>query len=165
MKFIDAVNILKLAGEFTPQDVKNAYRRAAKQYHPDRNPAGSEIMKAVNEAYETLKGLSGKTSDEVGDKNYPDSLNKALNAILNLKGLEIEICGSWVWVTGDTKTHKKALNDAGYRWAPKKKAWHFRPDDWKSNSRGRLDMEKIRDIHGSTKVAKKTHKHLKGNAA
>ena len=32
-------------------------------------------------------------------------------------GLEIEICGLWMWVGGETKKHKDALKDAGYKWA------------------------------------------------
>ncbi|MFT4729160.1 MAG: hypothetical protein ACI9UN_003677 [Granulosicoccus sp.] len=48
MKLSDAAHILSLTGEVSPEDVKLAYRRAAKIYHPDRNPAGLEMMKMVS---------------------------------------------------------------------------------------------------------------------
>ena len=44
----DAAKILGLSGEVTPDLVTAAYRRAAMRYHPDRNPAGEEMMKAID---------------------------------------------------------------------------------------------------------------------
>jgi len=35
-------------------EIRSAYRRLAMQFHPDRNPAGAERMKAINVAYEKL---------------------------------------------------------------------------------------------------------------
>ncbi|NRB40663.1 MAG: DnaJ domain-containing protein [Pseudomonadales bacterium] len=169
MKIIDAANILNLAGDITPSDIKKAYRKAAAKYHPDRNPAGAEMMKAVNEAYESLKDFSGTLGAAEGEEfepsQYGDELNSALNAIVNLEGLDIEVCGSWVWVTGETKQHKEKLKEAGYRWASKKKAWHFRPSDWKKVSRGEMGMDDIRGMHGSTKVKTFGKKKLTGKAA
>jgi hypothetical protein len=41
MKVTDAAQILGLAGQITPDDVKAAYREAARRYHPDVNPESS----------------------------------------------------------------------------------------------------------------------------
>jgi len=80
----------------------------------------------------------------------PEALNDALTAIISLAGLIIEICGAWVWVTGDTYKHKAILKDNGFKYASKKKAWHFRPENWKSSSRGQASMDEIRGKYGST---------------
>lgn len=152
MKLNDAAKILNVSGDVSPEIVKKAYRRACAKFHPDRNPAGEEMMKAVNAAYEALKehvGSVAKSENPEYEANYDDDLNDALNAIIDLEGLIIEICGAWVWVSGNTKEHKDALKAAGYWWAAKKKAWYFRPADWKSASRGGFSMDKIRDYHGS----------------
>jgi len=121
------------------------------------------MMKAINSAYEALKGYEGPGSRVGGgtEENYPEKLSAALKAIINLAALEIEVCGSWVWVTGDTKTHKAALKDAGYRWAGKKVAWYFRPADYKSKARGNWSLDDIRASHGSRAVHGKKQRVLK----
>ena len=153
MKIEDAIKVLQLTGDITPELVKKAYRQACSKYHPDRNPAGTEMMKAVNAAYEALKDYSGKV-EEGTQADYGDELNEALNAIIDLDGIEIEICGAWVWVTGNTKPHKEALGKkgAGFYFASKKKAWYYRPADWKSASRGNWSLDRIREEHGSQAV-------------
>lgn len=155
MKRNDAASILGLTGEVTPDVVKAAFRRAAKKYHPDINPAGAQMMQVINEAFETLKDFAGTLDDESQEEGYPEALNEALQAIINLEGLVIEICGSWVWVTGNTYEHKGALKKAGYRYAPQKQAWHYRPENWKSASRGNTTLAEIREKFGSQKPTKR----------
>lgn len=150
MNHNDAASILGLAGEITSEMVDKAYRKLAMKFHPDRNPAGAEMMKALNEAREALRNFAGTVTP--GTADYGDLLNDAINAIVECAGLEIEVCGTWVWVGGDTVTHKATIKEAGYRWASKKKMWYFRPDSWKSKSRGRYTIDEIRDFHGSEKI-------------
>jgi hypothetical protein len=159
MKIDDAAKILNLIGDVTPEIIKAAYRKASSKYHPDKG-GSTEMMQAVNQAYETLKDYTGALDG--GDDNYSDALNDAINAIINLKGIDIEICGAWVWVTGDTKPHAKALgkNGAGFFYASKKQSWYFRPSDWKSSARGNFSMDDIRARHGSQKVNGKEHKKV-----
>lgn len=147
MNIYDAAKILGLSGNLNPQDTKAAYRAACKKYHPDINPAGEEMMKIVNQAFDVLKDYSGEIKSEQSD--YGDLLNDALNAILGLSGLMIEICGSWVWVTGETRLHKDILKTAGFKWASKKQAWYFRPEEFFSRSKGTKSLEEIRAKYGS----------------
>jgi hypothetical protein len=84
-------------------------------------------------------------------------LNAAINAVIDLDGLEIEVCSSWVWVTGNTKDHKPAIKDAGYWWAKKKLAWYFRPSDYNSKGRGKFTMDDIRNKYGNEAVANKSN--------
>ncbi|CAL7961374.1 Molecular chaperone DnaJ [Gammaproteobacteria bacterium] len=157
----DSLAILNIQSDFvTKEEIKEAYRKAAFKYHHDRNPAGLEMMQLVNAAYENLKDFEGDTTKlNKTNKDFGESINNALNAIINL-GLDIEICGAWAWISGDTKPHKEALKAAGFFWSPKKSNWYFRPEDYKSHNRGTWSMEKIRDSYGSTKFKKEECKQL-----
>ncbi|WP_024771734.1 J domain-containing protein [Aquimarina macrocephali] len=159
MTIYDAAKILGLTGEITPKTTKQAFREASKKYHPDVNPAGEDMMKIINEAYEVLKDYQGQTKDQQTD--YGDTLNEALNSIINLSGLVIEICGSWIWITGNTKDHKTALKEAGFKWAFKKRAWYFRPEDYRSKSKGSKSLDEIRSKYGSHSP-QQPHNRLKG---
>ncbi len=145
----EALNILGIDTlTITQEVVVRAYRQAAKIYHPDRNPAGLEMMKLVNLAYETLKDFEGTVSDSAFT-DYGEKLNTALNSIIDL-GLTVEICGCWIWVSGDTRTHRTVLKQAGFLWASKKQAWYFRPANQKKRRCGAAwSMEKIRANYGS----------------
>jgi curved DNA-binding protein CbpA len=50
--------VLGVSADATPKEIKKAYRRLAKEHHPDRNPeknAEAEArIKEINEAYEVL---------------------------------------------------------------------------------------------------------------
>ncbi|MEX0786099.1 MAG: molecular chaperone DnaJ [Dehalococcoidia bacterium] len=52
----DYYDVLGVARDATPEEVKKAFRRLAMKYHPDRNNSADagERFKAVNEAYEVL---------------------------------------------------------------------------------------------------------------
>lgn len=157
MNIQDAINILGLDTEITEKTIKHAYRKACSKYHPDKG-GSNEMMQAVNSAYETLKNHDGELKNCVSSNDYADELNDAILAVINLPNITLEVCGSWVWVSGDTKTHKEIFKTHQFKWAPKKKMWHFRPQDWKSSSRGNMDMEKIRTKYGSQSVKASKYK-------
>ena len=168
MNIKDALSILGLSATADPTEIKTAYRKACIKYHPDRNPAGLEMMKAVNVAYQLLtetcyNGSERPINDEV-NTCFGDELNAAINAVINLTGINIEICGAWVWLTGNTREYKNVIKAAGFWWAKKKAAWYYRPADYKSRNRGKWDLEKIRDTYGSTNVQTQTPQSIKGAA-
>lgn len=169
MNIHDAAKILSLSGTVTPQDIKQAYRKAALQYHPDKNPAGSEMMKIINAAYDVLKDYEGELLSSVDGEgsaqNYSYEVNVALNIAINLDGLSIEICGAWVWISGNTYKYKAVLKEAGFKYASKKKLWYFRPDDWTSKSRGSYSMDDIRGKYGSVSPGQKQQVVLGGHHA
>ena len=58
--------ILELTNDSSQSEIKNQYRKLAKQYHPDRNKDSSEEkMAQINKAYEVL---SDKKLKEEYDK-------------------------------------------------------------------------------------------------
>ena len=67
MKYKNYYKVLELKSDrVSDEEIKNAYRRLAKKYHPDINPGdevASEKFKLVNEAYQVL-------GNEVSKKKY-----------------------------------------------------------------------------------------------
>jgi len=163
MNLQTALTLLNLkTGTYTNKELKKAYKAVSLKFHPDKNPAGFEIMQAINEAWETVKNLETATLSEELNQGYADILNDALNAIVACQGLEIEICGSWVWVGGNTKEHKEAIKAAGFKWAKKKALWYYRPEADKAARKGgkTWNMDKIRETHGSESVKTKARQKL-----
>jgi len=158
-----ALSLLNLeTGTYTKKELKKAYKAVSLKFHPDKNPAGSEMMQAINEAWEAVKDLDEATKSEDLNNGYADILNDALNAIIACEGLDIEVCGSWVWVGGNSKEHKEAIKAAGFKWAKKKSLWYYRPDALKASRKGgkTWNMDKIRETHGSQAVKTKMRKSL-----
>jgi curved DNA-binding protein len=57
MEFVDYYNILGLAKTASEEDIKKAYRKLARKYHPDLNPDNKEAQRKfqqINEANEVL---------------------------------------------------------------------------------------------------------------
>ncbi|NPG89939.1 J domain-containing protein, partial [Escherichia coli] len=107
MNIQEALNVFGLSGELTEKDIKAAYIKAALKYHPDRNPLGAELMKAVNAAFDVLMANIDKinqfqSTDEHARYNYGDDLEKVLNVLSGLSGLVFEVIGNWVWISGET---------------------------------------------------------------
>lgn len=155
MKASQAAEILGIeaGSELTLDILKMAYRRSCSKYHPDKG-GSTEMMQAVNAAYDALQSFTGTLPTEGTQAGYGEALNAALAAIVTLPGLSIEVCGLWVWVSGDTRTHKDAIKAAGYYWASKKHMWYFRPAD-ASGGRGTSSIDEIREKYGSSKVSPK----------
>jgi curved DNA-binding protein CbpA len=159
------------SGCTTAEQVKIEYRRLCKLWHPDLGAQEliaerTTKMQEINTAYaqasaqfrqeEMRQKAKANGRPEPTQQDYADAaavderIRQAIEQIITLQGLEIEICGLWVWIGGDTKPHKEALKAAGYRWSPKKLKWHFAgvPAGGYRN----FTMDEIRSRYGSQHV-------------
>ena len=114
------------------------------------------------DAYDTLKEYTGSVDLSQEAMQYPDMLNEVLTVLVGIPDLELEICGAWLWVRGSTYDHKATLKALGFRWAPKKHAWYFRPSDWRSRARGGTPFETIRARYGSYRPEKAERQAVAG---
>jgi curved DNA-binding protein CbpA len=71
--------ILGLPNFAASGEVKNAFRRLAKLYHPDINPVGQEHFKTIVKAYEILSDHYKKTQYDYRLKSHLNSLQKNLS--------------------------------------------------------------------------------------
>jgi curved DNA-binding protein len=78
----DYYKILGVDRKASERDVKQAYRKLARQYHPDVNPgdkSAEEKFKQINEAYEVLSNKEDRQKyDKYGDKwQYAEQFEQA----------------------------------------------------------------------------------------
>ena len=69
MKYTDYYAVLGVARDASDADIKKAYRRLARQYHPDvsKDPEGERKFKEVAEAYATLRDPEKRAAyDQLG---------------------------------------------------------------------------------------------------
>jgi len=74
VEFRDYYRTLGVAREAPADDVKKAYRKLARKYHPDvsREPDAEKRMKEVNEAYEVLSDPEKRAAyDQLGKNHQP----------------------------------------------------------------------------------------------
>ena len=84
-----------------------------------------------------------------------EELRNVAERVASIANLEIEVCGKWLWVGGNTKPYAEQLKRAHLRWSPNKMKWYWRPADESGKHRhyrGKSSMEEIRRIYGSDKV-------------
>jgi hypothetical protein len=140
----------------TKEEVKAEFKRLAKLNHPDKG-GNVETMQMINALYsEAIKRVlsgSGFTAQEVeAEILNAENYKKAIDSIINCEGLIIELCGSWLWVSGKTFAYKAELKQGGFFWASKKCMWYFRGSEQKSSNTKTLSIDKIRSKHGSKEL-------------
>lgn len=76
---------------------------------------------------------------------------KAVAQLLtSIEGITTELCGAWLWISGETKENKDYLKSVGCSYAPKKKMWYFRSKSIRSyGNRGNSTMQDSRTKYGS----------------
>lgn len=148
----------------TLEEAKTLYHKLALENHPDMG-GNLETMQEINSEYATFCATFANTNARkrqteahaAGKKSAADYhdldevaevLRQKIEAVLNL-GLDVELCGLWLWVTGDTKPHREALgkDGLGFKWASEKKAWYFAGVP--SFNRQKITLDEIRNAYGS----------------
>ena len=101
-----AMKILELKAKYTNSDLRKAYKKLARLYHPDKNPNGRDMFEKIHESYEFLSHVELKLLETdltdvvlfiktqciiyrrfpkaVADQKYP--AYALLNKVLNVPG-------------------------------------------------------------------------------
>lgn len=135
-------------------EAKKIYKTLAKKLHPDIG-GSEEEFKLLNEIYNHL--IENKIYFSNSSK-IDIELEKIISLILHFENINIELIGSWVWVSGDTKEIKEKLKEIGFKWASKKKMWFY--GEMKKRNHKEQSLEDIKAKYGS-ETLKEVNKNKK----
>lgn len=136
-------------------EAKKIYKTLAKKLHPDMENGSEEAFKILNAVYTDLIEHKIYFSN---DFKIDIELEKVISLILHFENITIELVGSWVWVSGDTKEIKEKLKELGFKWASKKKMWFY--GEMKGRNPQEKSMEEIKSKYGSETLKSKEKKQI-----
>ncbi|HBM98523.1 MAG TPA: molecular chaperone DnaJ [Ruminococcus sp.] len=134
----------------TLEELKQQYKKLALKHHPDLG-GNTADMQEINNEYDLLFARL-KNTHATETTETPDEFKNIINALINLEGINIELCGSWLWITGNTKEHKEVLKSLHFRWSKSKCAWYYHTSDYKKTSGKTYSLDQIRDLYGSETI-------------
>ena len=138
----------------TLDELKKEYRRLAMIHHPDVG-GDTATMQQINRDYEARFQVLRMAHNEQADEAHqtteaPEEYIQIIETLLRMDGLEVELCGSWLWIGGNTMAHKEELKAAGCRWSSSKKLWYWRhEEEGRKWHKGKRTMSEIRAKYGS----------------
>lgn len=141
----------------TLDELKKEYRKLAMMYHPDREGGDLAVMKRINaehdDVFEFLKKKANATAESGRETTEtPEEFREIIEKLIRMDGINVELCGSWLWISGETFLHREELKEAGCRWAKTKRMWFWHHAEDGAHRRGKLSMEAIREKYGSEKL-------------
>lgn len=163
-KLNNAVKIFGLEnGQYNLDDIKKIYRQLASKNHPDKG-GDTETMQLINTAFEELCKYFAEhdTLDINQDESEAQHINfEFIRTLKAMLGIIIEICGYWVWLSGNTYVYREAISELGFKYSGAKKMWYWSPTiDITKFKRGCKSMKKIRKDYGSMIIDTENQKAL-----
>jgi curved DNA-binding protein CbpA len=153
MKFFEQVKTL--------DELRREYRRLAFIYHPDKG-GDTVLMQILNDQYERLskKLINGNAEFSEDRKEYEqqvsEEIKEMLHRIIFLQGVEIEIIGSWIWITGNTFPIRTTLKSLGFMFSHPKTAWYWHKGEYHKRNGKVQSMDDMRAFWGSQKIETET---------
>ncbi len=139
-------------GQYTLSDIKQVYRKLASANHPDKG-GNTETMQLINTAFaELCKYFEANQTLDINQEQEtaPTFDFSFLDTLKTLHGVIIEVCGYWVWLSGNTYPHKETISNLGFKFSGAKKSWYWSPTINTTNyKRGSKSMKQIRQEFGS----------------
>lgn len=138
------------------EDVKTTFKTLAKQLHPDCGGNAElfkQMMTEYKTAFERWKNCDNTShSQQKNAAETPEQYADIINQIIFFDGVQIEIIGSWIWLSGNTYQYKDQIKALGFFYSSSKKSWYYTGSTEKSYRRGRYSMNKLRERWGSQTI-------------
>lgn len=144
----------------TAEQGKARYRELVRKYHPDNGGTGEEL-KEISVEFKSWfarhkdihTNSEGKTyTSEKETTETAEDFMEIINSLSTLPGIDVEICGTWLWISGNTYPVKEQLASFGCRWSRSKKKWYWTTEEFAKARYKTPSMAHIRMMYGSQKV-------------
>jgi hypothetical protein len=130
-------------------EAKKIFKKLARLLHPDVG-GSEEEFKILKNVYDDIVEHKIYFSSE---SKFDIELEKIISQILHFENIIIEVVGSWIWLSGETKIIKDTLKDIGFKWASKKKMWYY--GEMKGRSHKEKSLDEIKGKYGCETVKTK----------
>jgi hypothetical protein len=139
----------------TSGEVRNRYDELSHVFNPTNSKEPNEMMNTINAEYDMLMIVfrDAMLAEAVKEKLTVSEKIKELQEKVDPAGLHLEICGTWLWVTGKTYQVKDTLKELGFRYSANKLSWYYRQEDDRSPNQEPIPLDLIREKYGSSVVA------------
>lgn len=128
----EALLVLNIQSDYIiTKDIEAAYYKAVAKYHLPHNPAWLEMRKITLVAYNILMAQNLYKINKIACLShdlydYGEIINIALNKVVDLPNLSIEIDRAWVRINGNTEAYREVLTQAGFCQG-EGTVWFFQP--------------------------------------
>jgi hypothetical protein len=126
-------------------------------YHPDKG-GDTVLMQILNDRYDRLSEefIKGNTDFSEGRKEYEmqvsEEIREMLDRIMFLQGVDIEVIGGWIWITGNTFAVRTTLKSLGFMFSHPKTAWYWHKGEYRKKNGKIQSMDEMRDFWGTQKI-------------
>lgn len=145
------------------EDIKKRFRELVRDTHPDNGgdtKACARVLEEYRQALNEMKTFrknidnSARTYDnkEEGDGvELSGDLADVAAVLCGLDGVRVELCGAWLWISGNTYPHRATIKAVGAKWANNKKMWYFHEGEYKRRGKAKT-IEEIRGKYGTASI-------------
>ncbi len=142
----------------TLEELKAQYKKLAMEHHPDHG-GSTEAMQQINAEYtewfsilkDVHRNKAGETyhTDSAKQENpeAPEEFIEIIDHLLRFSDITVELCGSWLWVSGDTRPVKEELKAMGFRFSGDKCAWYYHRGEYRKHGKSRKTLDEIRTMY------------------
>lgn len=131
------------------EHLRREYHRLCIVMHPDKGGDHEEFCRMKAEYEEMLPGaIAGEDPKRGFTMAYEREIMEMIEKLMNIPGIIIDICGSWLWISGNTMDVRENLKALSFRFSGKKKNWYWSPYRSNGKRRGRYTMEQIYNKFG-----------------
>lgn len=154
----------------TAEELKKLYKEYVKKLHPD-NGGNEEEFKNMKAEFESLFNVvknthynkDGDVYEATGDYATTETAAEFMDIIEKLifiEDIDLELCGSWLWISGNTKEYKDLLKELGCRYSANKKMWYYQKSGKRKWHKKAWTIDEIRTTYGSQLIDKEPQKRL-----